>query len=119
MLLTDFKPKDMLDRALIVIDFGFKRDATDDRRDDRGGQFFPLHQSIHDRFLSLALTHPLPNRAIRQIFGRGTKPGASARQDLIHRGDRIRTCDLVVPNDARYQAALHPVFLDLRGWNLP
>ena len=25
------------------------------------------------------------------------------------RGDRIRTCGLVVPNDARYQAALHPV----------
>gem|GEM_PF-4821628 len=24
------------------------------------------------------------------------------------RGDRIRTCGLVVPNDARYQAALHP-----------
>lgn len=40
MLLTDFKPKDMLDNALIVIDFGFERDATDDRRDDRGGQFF-------------------------------------------------------------------------------
>ncbi len=24
------------------------------------------------------------------------------------RGDRIRTCDLFVPNEARYQAALHP-----------
>lgn len=24
------------------------------------------------------------------------------------RDDRIRTCDLVVPNDARYRAALHP-----------
>ena len=25
------------------------------------------------------------------------------------RDDRIRTCDLIVPNDARYQAVLHPV----------
>ena len=24
------------------------------------------------------------------------------------RGDRIRTCDLFVPNEARYQSALHP-----------
>jgi hypothetical protein len=24
------------------------------------------------------------------------------------RGDRIRTCDLVAPNDALYQAELHP-----------
>jgi hypothetical protein len=30
--------------------------------------------------------------------------------DLIHgRDDWIRTSDLVVPNDARYRAALHPV----------
>ena len=27
----------------------------------------------------------------------------------INRGDRIRTCDLIVPNDAHYQAVLHPV----------
>ena len=27
----------------------------------------------------------------------------------FRRDDRIRTCDLVVPNDARYRAALHPV----------
>ena len=26
----------------------------------------------------------------------------------INRGDRIRTCDLIVPNDAHYQAVLHP-----------
>lgn len=24
------------------------------------------------------------------------------------RRDRIRTCDLIVPNDARYQTVLHP-----------
>ena len=28
----------------------------------------------------------------------------------FNRGDTIRTCDLVVPNDALYQAELHP------GW---
>lgn len=28
--------------------------------------------------------------------------------DLTSRADRIRTCDLVVPNDARYRAALLP-----------
>ena len=30
-----------------------------------------------------------------------------------NRGDRIRTCDLLVPNQALYQAKLHPeVFRD-------
>lgn len=41
------------------------------------------------------------------------------KRDLAHcqvpgihggRGDRIRTCDLIVPNDARYQTVLHPEF---------
>jgi hypothetical protein len=27
---------------------------------------------------------------------------------FIGRGDRIRTCDFFVPNEARYRAALHP-----------
>jgi hypothetical protein len=27
----------------------------------------------------------------------------------MSRGDRIRTCGLFVPNEARYRAALHPV----------
>ena len=26
-----------------------------------------------------------------------------------HRGDRIRTCDILLPKQARYQTALHPV----------
>ena len=30
------------------------------------------------------------------------------RHQRRNRGDRIRTCDLVVPNDALYQAELHP-----------
>ncbi len=30
----------------------------------------------------------------------------------IGRGGRIRTCDLSVPNRARYRAALRPVFLE-------
>ena len=33
--------------------------------------------------------------------------------DLQSRGDTIRTCDLVVPNDALYQAELHPEVLVL------
>ena len=28
---------------------------------------------------------------------------------MYGRGDRIRTCDLLVPNQARYQTALRPV----------
>ncbi len=31
---------------------------------------------------------------------------------MIGRDDRIRTCDLIVPNDARYQTVLHPVKVD-------
>lgn len=27
---------------------------------------------------------------------------------LVRRGDRIRTCDRLVPNQERYRAALHP-----------
>ena len=29
--------------------------------------------------------------------------------EAFGRGDRIRTCDPLVPNQMRYQAALHPV----------
>ncbi len=29
---------------------------------------------------------------------------------FIGRGDMIRTCDLLIPNQMRYQAALRPVF---------
>lgn len=32
---------------------------------------------------------------------------------LISRGDRIRTCDHLVPNQARYRAALHPEYVPL------
>ena len=36
-------------------------------------------------------------------------PGRAAGATLeMHRGDRIRTCDLLVPNQALYQAKLHP-----------
>ena len=33
---------------------------------------------------------------------------------LNGRDDRIRTCDLIVPNDARYQTVLHPaIYIDI------
>ncbi len=32
----------------------------------------------------------------------------TSRQDNFGRGDRIRTYDILVPNQARYRAALHP-----------
>ena len=32
----------------------------------------------------------------------------TTRKEWFGRGDRIRTCDLCVPNEARYQAALRP-----------
>ena len=40
-----------------------------------------------------------------------TKKGSSLLKNLFTcRGDRIRTCDHLVPNQARYRTALHPVF---------
>src|SRR5690606_22804776 len=33
---------------------------------------------------------------------------------LVGRDDRIRTCDLFVPNEARYRAALHPVYSNVK-----
>ena len=39
---------------------------------------------------------------------RATDSGLLAR-NFFGRGDRIRTCDPLVPNQMRYQAALHPV----------
>ena len=32
---------------------------------------------------------------------------------MLSRGDRIRTCDHLVPNQARYRAALHPEYVPL------
>ncbi len=33
------------------------------------------------------------------------------KTSLLCRGDRIRTCDHLVPNQARYRTALHPVLI--------
>ena len=33
-------------------------------------------------------------------------------EDFLRRGDRIRTCGRLVPNQERYRAALHPVMQD-------
>ena len=41
-------------------------------------------------------------RALNSIETRGERHARSGR------GDRIRTCDLLVPNQALYQAKLHP-----------
>ncbi len=49
----------------------------------------------------------LARRGSRTRFSSSPFPPALSRGES-GRGDRIRTCDLVVPNDARYQAALHP-----------
>ena len=37
-----------------------------------------------------------------------------ATKTLFNRGDRIRTCDLVLPKHPRYQAAPRPVSLNCR-----
>ena len=37
----------------------------------------------------------------------------------IHRGAGIRTRDLLLPKQARYQAALRPVFMGLEGFEPP
>jgi hypothetical protein len=42
----------------------------------------------------------------RKIHSTQSSKGRFQRRS---RGDRIRTCDLVAPNDALYQAELHPV----------
>ena len=34
--------------------------------------------------------------------------GSIALQHGLNRGDRIRTCDILLPKQARYQTALHP-----------
>ena len=40
-------------------------------------------------------------------------PAAFTTRASNGRGDRIRTCDILVPNQARYQAALLPEALPL------
>jgi hypothetical protein len=35
-----------------------------------------------------------------------------------NRDDRIRTCDILLPKQARYQAALHPVTVSLHSMTL-
>lgn len=54
---------------------------------------------------------PLPPKKIRQRLRRDAAicSGISIHCETItHRGDRIRTCDILVPNQALYQAELRP-----------
>ena len=69
------------------------------------------------------LTGVVTSQAIFEILARTdvAAPGSLASQNVegehsagswTGRGDRIRTCDLLVPNQALYQAKLHPVIRD-------
>ena len=54
-----------------------------------------------------------------QLDGKGIKKKMSKRWIqrlliMIGRGDRIRTCDHLVPNQERYRTALHPEYFGLR-----
>jgi integrase len=58
-----------------------------------------------------------PETLINTGPGRDLTPAvAVCREPLANRGDRIRTCDLLVPNQALYQAKLHP---GVRGQRTP
>ena len=54
-----------------------------------------------------------PGRALREWLRCGGRHRAGSRTKVLilskkNRGDRIRTCDLLVPNQALYQAKLRP-----------
>ena len=51
--------------------------------------------------------------------GHPNKKTTQGRLLLSGRGDRIRTCDLFTPSEARYQAALRPDTLPCSGRVLP
>jgi hypothetical protein len=53
-----------------------------------------------------------PKTLINKGFRRDLTPSVAQSRDTENgRGDRIRTCDLVVPNHALYQAKLRPEVL--------
>src|SRR4051812_22062990 len=56
-------------------------------------------------------------RSVRYIGATGFEPAACRlrRPLYISRGDRIRTCGLLVPNQALYQAELRPVMSKQRS----
>ena len=60
------------------------------------------HKSILSRFSRLEGLEP-PTPSFVAMYSNPTELQAQIR------GDRIRTYDLLVPNQPRYQAALHPV----------
>ena len=50
----------------------------------------------------------MPQEPAPGLVGAPPMGGMSERNAFDNRGERIRTSDLIVPNDARYQAAPHP-----------
>ena len=62
------------------------------------------HKSILSRFSRLEGLEP-PTPSFVAMYSNPTELQAQIR------GDRIRTYDLLVPNQPRYQAALHPVVI--------
>ena len=65
------------------------------------------------------LTSGLIYQITCQLDGKGIKKKMSKRWIqrlliMIGRGDRIRTCDHLVPNQERYRTALHPEYFGLR-----
>lgn len=47
-------------------------------------------------------------QTVKLLKKKKEKPFSKDFSFVICRGDRIRTCDHLVPNQARYRAALHP-----------
>ncbi len=57
---------------------------------------------------------------IRELIDIHCRMGLPLTKATINRDDRIRTCGPFVPNEVRYQAALHPDRLTVEGevaWN--
>ena len=69
---------------------------------------------LHLLFISVGVRRTMICRPYPAEYGRkGDEPGTeekrktACRTRRFGRGDKIRTCDLLVPNQARYQTALH------------
>ena len=61
----------------------------------------------------MAVEMGTPSVVAGAAFDRNLTAGSAANPLKVSRGDRIRTCDLVLPKHPRYQAAPRPVPFEL------
>ncbi len=63
----------------------------------------------------MAVEMGTPSVVAGAAFDRNLTAGSAANPLKVSRGDRIRTCDLVLPKHPRYQAAPRPVLRHCNG----